>query len=96
MIFKNSLVISWNLALHVLTLHPSKLQNYIMQNYEKEIESMFYQITLPLNEKKSVYGISLDGFKLAAENLIAKATLEAKLEVLNEVRTDLNKLITSV
>jgi hypothetical protein len=67
-----------------------------MSEQEQEIESLFYQITLPLNEKKTIYGISLDGFKLAAEKLANKAYLQGKVEALEEVRTDLKTLITSI
>jgi hypothetical protein len=67
-----------------------------MSEQEQEIESLFYQITLPLNEKKTIYGISLDGFKLAAEKLANKAYLQGKVEALEEVRTDLKNLITSI
>ncbi len=67
-----------------------------MSEQEQEIESLFYQITLPLNEKKTIYGISLDGFKLAAEKLANKAYLQGKVEALEEVRMDLKNLITSI
>jgi hypothetical protein len=67
-----------------------------MSEQEQEIESLFYQITLPLNEKKTIYGISLDGFKLVAEKLLNKAYLQGKVEALEEVRTDLKNLITSI
>jgi hypothetical protein len=67
-----------------------------MSEQEQEIESLFYQITLPLNEKKTIYGISLDGFKLVAEKLANKAYLQGKVEALEEVRTDLKTLITSI
>lgn len=67
-----------------------------MSEQEQEIESLFYQITLPLNEKKTIYGISLDGFKLVAEKLLNKAYLQGKVEALEEVRTDLKTLITSI
>jgi hypothetical protein len=67
-----------------------------MSEQEQEIESLFYQITLPLNEKKTIYGISLDGFKLAAEKLANKAYLQGKVEALEEVRTDLKNLIISI
>lgn len=67
-----------------------------MSNQEQEIESLFYQITLPLNEKKTVYGISLDGFKIAAEKLLNKAYLQGKIEALEEVRVDLKKISTSI
>jgi hypothetical protein len=67
-----------------------------MSEQEQEIESLFYQITLPLNEKKTIYGISLDGFKLASEKLLNKAYLQGKVEALEEVRMDLKNLITSI
>lgn len=67
-----------------------------MSDQEQEIESLFYQITLPLNEKKTVYGISLDGFKIAAEKLTNKAYLQGKIEALEEVRVDLKKISTSI
>jgi hypothetical protein len=67
-----------------------------MSEQEQEIESLFYQITLPLNEKKTIYGISLDGFKLVAEKLLNKAYLQGKVEALEEVRMDLKNLITSI
>jgi hypothetical protein len=67
-----------------------------MSEQEQEIESLFYQITLPLNEKKTIYGISLDGFKLVAEKLLNKAYLQGKVEALEEVRADLKTLITSI
>jgi len=83
-----------SIYLNFTSLKITKTQ--CMTNYEKEIESMFYQITIPLNEKKTVYGIGLDGFKLAVNNLMNKAVLEGKMEALQEVRVDLNKLITSI
>lgn len=67
-----------------------------MSEQEQEIENLFYQITLPLNEKKTIYGISLDGFKLVAEKLLNKAYLQGKVEALEEVRADLKTLITSI
>jgi hypothetical protein len=67
-----------------------------MTDYEKEIEDKFYQITVPLNEKKSIYGISLEGFKLAVNNLMTKAVLEAKIESLEEVRVDLRNIVSTL
>jgi hypothetical protein len=67
-----------------------------MTDYEKEIEDKFYQITVPLNEKKSIYGISLEGFKLAVNNLMTKAVLEAKIESLEEVRVDLKNIVSTL
>jgi hypothetical protein len=67
-----------------------------MTDYEKEIEDKFYQITVPLNEKKSIYGISLEGFKLAVNNLMTKAVLEGKIESLEEVRVDLKNIVSTL
>ena len=57
-----------------------------MTDYEKEIEDKFYQITIPLNEKKSIYGISLEGFKLGL-----RKTIEwfSKKENLQQYKSDI-------
>ena len=52
-----------NTFINFTSLKITKTQ--CMTDYEKEIEDKFYQITVPLNEKKSIYGISLEGFTLA-------------------------------
>ena len=83
-----------NTFINFTSLKITKTQ--CMTDYEKEIEDKFYQITVPLNEKKSIYGISLDGFKLAVNNLMTKAVLEGKIETLNEVRVDLKNIVTTL
>jgi len=83
-----------NIYLNFTSLKITKTQ--CMTDYEKEIEDRFYQITIPLNEKKSIYGISLEGFKLAVNNLMTKAVLEGKIETLNEVRVDLKNIVTTL
>jgi hypothetical protein len=83
-----------NTFINFTSLKITKTQ--CMTDYEKEIEDKFYQITVPLNEKKSIYGISLEGFKLAVNNLMTKAVLEAKLESLEEVRVDLRNIVSTL
>jgi len=83
-----------NTFINFTSLKITKTQ--CMTDYEKEIENKFYQITIPLNEKKSIYGISLEGFKLAVNNLMTKAVLEGKIETLNEVRVDLKNIVTTL
>jgi hypothetical protein len=83
-----------NTFINFTSLKITKTQ--CMTDYEKEIEDKFYQVTIPLNEKKSIYGISLDGFKLAVNNLMTKAVLEGKIETLNEVRVDLKNIVTTL
>jgi len=83
-----------NTFINFTSLKITKTQ--CMTDYEKEIEDKFYQITVPLNEKKSIYGISLEGFKLAVNNLMTKAILEGKIETLNEVRVDLKNIVTTL
>jgi hypothetical protein len=83
-----------NTFINFTSLKITKTQ--CMTDYEKEIEDKFYQITVPLNEKKSIYGISLEGFKLAVNNLMTKAVLEGKIETLNEVRVDLKNIVTTL
>jgi hypothetical protein len=83
-----------NTFINFTSLKITKTQ--CMTDYEKEIEDKFYQITVPLNEKKSIYGISLEGFKLAVNNLMTKAVLEGKIESLEEVRVDLKNIVTTL
>jgi len=83
-----------NTFINFTSLKITKTQ--CMTDYEKEIEDKFYQVTVPLNEKKSIYGISLEGFKLAVNNLMTKAVLEGKIETLNEVRVDLKNIVTTL
>ena len=83
-----------NTFINFTSLKITKTQ--CMTDYEREIEDKFYQVTIPLNEKKSIYGISLDGFKLAVNNLMTKAVLEGKIETLNEVRVDLKNIVTTL
>jgi hypothetical protein len=83
-----------NTFINFTSLKITKTQ--CMTDYEKEIENKFYQITIPLNEKKSIYGISLEGFKLAVNNLMTKAILEGKIEALNKVRVDLKNIVTTL
>lgn len=83
-----------NTFINFTSLKITKTQ--CMTDYEKEIEDKFYQITVPLNEKKSIYGISLEGFKLAVNNLMTKAVLEAKIESLEEVRVDLRNIVSTL
>jgi hypothetical protein len=83
-----------NTFINFTSLKITKTQ--CMTDYEKEIEDKFYQVTIPLNEKKSIYGISLEGFKLAVNNLMTKAVLEGKIETLNEVRVDLKNIVTTL
>ena len=83
-----------NTFINFTSLKITKTQ--CMTDYEKEIEDKFYQVTIPLNEKKSIYGISLEGFKLAVNNLMTKAVLEAKIESLEEVRVDLRNIVSTL
>ena len=83
-----------NTFINFTSLKITKTQ--CMTDYEREIEDKFYQVTIPLNEKKSIYGISLEGFKLAVNNLMTKAVLEGKIETLNEVRVDLKNIVTTL
>ncbi len=83
-----------NTFINFTSLKITKTQ--CMTDYEKEIEDKFYQITVPLNEKKSIYGISLEGFKLAVNNLMTKAVLEGKIESLEEVRVDLKNIVSTL
>lgn len=65
-----------------------------MKNYDKEIETLFNQITIKLSDKE-VFAIGFSGFKLAMEKMAILANADGKIEVLNELKQDFDKIYTS-